>query len=377
MQMSPHGTAIHLVCRIAVAVLSVALVVGSGIPQVHGDEWWIRLFDFPRIQIAVSLGLTLVGYTALRWFGRLRPWEYVLGAFVGVALLWQLVVLAPYGALHPKEMSDSCGNQTANRISLLVYNVLSDNREVAALRSLVRDVEPDIILLSEPTQWWLDQLDGLEAQYPYTHFQPQDNEYGKLLYSRLELAQPEIRFLIEPDIPSIRAKVRLPSGIFVTLIGLHPRPPGLEEEGAAQDDGEREDTDVRDAELLSIAREVKELGDVPVIVTGDFNEVPWPRTIDRFQRIGGLLDPRVGRGFANTFDATHPLLRYPLDHLFASRHFRLVEIRRLPDIGSDHFPLLVTLDYDPERAAAQHDPEPDPGDQTKAEHVIDRGKTRD
>jgi endonuclease/exonuclease/phosphatase (EEP) superfamily protein YafD len=85
---------------------------------------------------------------------------------------------------------------------------------------------------------------------------------------------------------------------------------------------------------------VKKLGDVPVIVAGDLNDVAWSRTTHLFQRTGGLLDPRVGRGFFNTFDTRSRLTRVPLDHVFASRHFLLVELRRLPDIGSDHFPII-------------------------------------
>lgn len=369
--MRPTGNLLHVAGRGAVALLATALIVGTGVPVFQSDEWWIRLFDFPRIQLAVLLGLTLVAYAALRWYSRLRPWEYALGAIVGLALVWQLIVLAPYSAMHPREMSDSHTADTANRISILIVNVLSDNREVGKLRDLIRDTDPDFILLSEPTQWWLDQLAGLEGEYPYTLFQPQENHYGKLVYSRLELEDPEIRFLIESDIPSIRLKVRLRSGHLVTLYGVHPRPPGLEEDGGTD---EREDSDVRDAELLAIAREVQKLADAPVIVTGDFNDVSWSHTTNLFQRIGGLLDPRVGRGFFNTFATTSRLVRYPLDHLYASHHFRLAELRRLRDIGSDHFPLLVILDYDPEAVREHEEPEPEPGDVPEARQAIDKGK---
>lgn len=355
----------RMLSRVVVALLSVTLVLGTAVSELHSDEWWVRLFDYPRIQIVALLGLALAGYAALRWRGRLRRAEYGIATLAGLSLLWQLMILAPYTPLYPHELSDSRATDRANRISILVFNVLTDNRRVAALRGLIRDVDPDIILLSEPNQWWLDQLAGLEEEYPHTLFQPQANQYGKLLFSRLELVEPEIRFLVEPDIPSIRTKVRLRSGAVLTLYAVHPRPPGLKEDDAHEQEA-REDSDERDAELHTIARELGELGNEPVIVAGDFNAVPWSHTVALFQRVGGLLDPRVGRGFVNTFVTETRFLRYPLDHVFASQHFLVVELRRLADIGSDHFPLLVVLDYDPEAAVVNDAPQPEAGDQREA-----------
>jgi len=60
-----------------------------------------------------------------------------------------------------------------------------------------------------------------------------------------------------------------------------------------------------------------------------------------------------------TFHADHPLLRWPLDHVFVSEHFTLKTMRRLPHIGSDHFPLLTTLCYRPSRADEHEPPEAD------------------
>ncbi len=322
----------------------------------------------------------LASYVALRLWGQLRPWEYAFAAVVGLSLVWQLMSIVPYTALYPTEMSDSRAEDDSNRISLLIYNVLHDNREAAALRDLIRDTDPDVVLLSETTQWWLEQLDGLEDDYPYTLFQPQENNYGLLLYSRLELEDPEIRFLIDAEVPSIRTRVRLRSRTMVTLYGVHPRPPGVRPPGEENDSGieaDREDSDTRDAELLSVANEIRELGDVPAIVGGDLNNVAWSYTTHLFKRIGGLLDPRVGRGVIGTFSARSRILRVPLDHVFASQHFFLVELRRLPNIGSDHFPLLVILDYDPGASAAHEEPQPDAGNEQDAEEAIDEGKSDD
>jgi endonuclease/exonuclease/phosphatase (EEP) superfamily protein YafD len=128
---------------------------------------------------------------------------------------------------------------------------------------------------------------------------------------------------------------------------------------------------------MLVAKEVKKLGDVPVIVAGDFNDVAWSHTTHLFQRIGGLLDPRVGRGLFNTFDSRSRLLRFPLDHVFASRHFLLVELRRLPNIGSDHFPILMVLDHDPGASVTNEEPQQDAGDEQEVDEAIEEGKANE
>ena len=85
----------------------------------------------------------------------------------------------------------------------------------------------------------------------------------------------------------------------------------------------------------------------PVIIGGDLNDVAWSRMTRLFLRTSGLLDPRRGRGFYNTFHADRWYMRFPLDHLFHSEHFTVSNIERLGFVGSDHFPILIDLRYAP------------------------------
>lgn len=217
---------------------------------------------------------------------------------------------------------------------MLIHNVRYDNRQTDELLESIEQTDPDLILLVEPTQWWEEQLSPRLSDYSHTVFQLQENHYGILLYSRLELVNPRVRFLVDDEVPSIHTGVRMPAGGIMTLYGLHPKPPGLKREA----DTDREDSDQRDAELLIVAKEVvervKQGGDEPFIVAGGFNDVTWSHTTRLFQRISGLLDPRVGRGLFNTYHAQSRILRFPLDHVFTSDHFRLVSLEVLPPLGS-------------------------------------------
>jgi len=150
-----------------------------------------------------------------------------------------------------------------------------------------------------------------------------------LLHSRLKLIDPAITFLVEGDIPSIHTGVELRSGVRLALYCLPPRPPHPPTD---------QDTTERDAELLLVGRAVNER-DEPALVAGDLNDVAWSYTTKLFQKISSLRDPRIGRGMYNTFDATNPLFRWPLDHVFHSNHFTLLTLKRLPSFGSDHFPM--------------------------------------
>ncbi len=358
----------RIASRLLLGALATLLVLATALPFIRTDQWWVRIFDFPRMQLAVLMVVVLAGYVALRFFTRFRRWEYAFPALLGLSLFWQLYCIAPYTRLVPVQLADHQNQSTDSRLSLLVSNVLYDNRDAAALLEVIRDADPDVVLLLEPTAWWEEELRELQEEYPHTIIQPQDNHYGILLYSRLELIDPQVRFLVDETIPSILTGVRLPSGVVVTLYGLHPTPPSIVRPGKT----EREDSDLRDGELLMVAKEVAPLVEQPIIVAGDLNDVAWSHTTQLFQEIGGLLDPRIGRGLYNTYNAENWLIRYPLDHVFVSDHFRLVELRRLPYMGSDHFPILTILEYDPTAAAEQDEPTADAGDEQEAQEAIDK-----
>ena len=346
-------------------LLALSFITATLLPLLRNDQWWIRIFDFPRAQIAVG-GIVLIA-AFLLWGGVARILDGLVLAGLVLCIGYQLFQMLPYTPLFGKQVLPAEASHGGAGLSLLIANVLMTNHEADAFLELVRTRDPDVILTVETDGWWEERLRVLESDYPYTVKHPLENTYGMLLYSRLELVGAEVKFLIRDDIPSMHTQVRLADGRLIWLHGLHPEPPYPKE---------AEQTTERDAELLLVGREVKERN-APALVAGDLNDVAWSYTTKLFQQISGLLDPRVGRGMYNTFSAHNPLLRWPLDHVFHSDHFKLVQLERLPAFGSDHFPVFIELNMEPEAPAQQEEPEPDQEDQQRATEKIEKAEPKE
>ena len=104
----------------------------------------------------------------------------------------------------------------------------------------------------------------------------------------------------------------------------------------------------------------------PIVVMGDLNDVAWSHVTTLFRKVSGLLDPRRGRGFYSTFSARNWLMRFPLDYVFCSDHFGLVQMKRMPYNGSDHFAMSIHLQYDAALEAVQEAPKADAAEREEA-----------
>lgn len=316
------------------------LITATLLPLWRNPHWLVRGMDFPRMQLAAVAALLAVIQVISLDLSKAHNLA-LIGATT-LCLAWQLWWILPYTKLWRVEVQ-ACRNMADQQISIITANVLTPNRDAHKLVALVNKYQPDLLVTLESDKWWESQLASLEADMPETMKCPLDNLYGMHLYSRLPLHEKEISFLVEDEIPSMHALLELPTGDRVRAHFLHPAPPSPTENPESAE---------RDAELILVARSVAD-GDLPVIVAGDLNDVGWSRTIRLFRKLSSLLDPRVGRGMFNTFHVDYPFLRWPLDHLFHSKHFTVHTIRRLPSIGSDHFPLFTRLSFTPAQGAEQ------------------------
>ena len=349
--------------RTAAFGASYVFVVATILPLIRREAWWIRLFDFPRPQI--TLGLLIAGAALLASRKRGTVAEKSTLALVAASSAYQVWEMSRYTRLRPVQSLRAESLDRNRHVGLLIANVLQTNRNVGEYIQLIRACSPDLVVLAETDHYWEHSLREVERVYPHTIKCPLENTYGLLLYSRLPLIEPKILFRVEEDVPSFSVQVKLRTGDIFQLHVVHPRPPHV---GV--------DTVGRDAELILVAKEVKDTT-IPVIVTGDLNDVAWSHTTRLFLRMSSMLDPRLGRAFCNTFHAHLPFFRWPLDHLFHSRAFRLLKFERGPKTASDHFPVIAELSYEPHIRHEQERPAPEPQDHAEAERKIENATRAD
>jgi endonuclease/exonuclease/phosphatase (EEP) superfamily protein YafD len=333
------------------AVATALMLLLTLVPLSHSKVWWVRSLDFPRLQLCAMAAALLVLDLVVVVDGGRGVWAgwagwagWAVPLVAAGCLLYHAWWIAPYTRWFPLEVKTASAVADADVLRVLVSNVLMCNRDAQPLLQHVATHRPHVLVTLESDDWWQRQLDTLKADYPFNIQCPLDNRYGMHVYARLPLQDSRVEFLVQHDVPSMQTAIRMPGGQVVQAHFVHPAPPSPTENEASTE---------RDAELLTVARRVAGAS-VPVIVTGDLNDVAWSRSTRRFRALSHLLDPRVGRGMFNTFHAGHWFLRWPLDHLFHSDHFTVRSIRRLPSIGSDHFPLLTELVLTPHRQGEQH-----------------------
>lgn len=316
----------------AIAVyIALTAILGAGtllpfLPLAHGIA---RVGDFPRQQYLVLAALLLA---ASPLFADLSLAWLLVQALLALIALVQIVMIAEFTPLGRKQSARfDPASESGDRLRLVASNAKMSNERRDELRAEIEAADPDLVVLMEVDDAWAEALAPLLARYEDVISRPQENSYGMIVASRLPLSDISVQCLLTDGVPSVIATVATPGGRRFRLFSIHPEPP-VPYHGA----------EGRDGETSLVALKVRE-ETLPVIVTGDLNDVAWSRTTSRFRRLSGLLDPRIGRKIFSTFDARIPFLRWPLDHLFHSAEFRLVGMRRLKPCGSDHFPVQFDL----------------------------------
>jgi endonuclease/exonuclease/phosphatase (EEP) superfamily protein YafD len=254
-----------------------------------------------------------------------------------VLLLAAFGVMAPLGAIAPDLMAaifrGPAAATTAPRLTILTANLWSANLDAAPIEALIRREQPDLIVLEEVYGPWNALLARLAPGYRVLAPDQIAGDPNVAILSKFR----RIRSFPDQSGEMRAVLLELPErlgGGPIEVMGVHSGHPV---------DRAATFTDV--APLAKIAAGFGPRG----IIAGDFNATPWSYAL---RRLDGLLPlprrthlvfswPTQARSFT-VLGLRLPAVA-PIDHVYAGRDWRLVEVRRGPDIGSDHYPVIVTL----------------------------------
>ena len=300
-------------CVSAGAVACVATLLGFA-----GRFWWVfDLFSHFRVQYLLSLSLVVLLTLLARRFRA----SGVLGLFAAA----NLACIFPY--YLPVDSTVHSGSTALRFISL---NVHTANDRFDLVKQLMRDRDPDVVLLMEVNAEWIEAMEELRPVYPHQQVEPREDNFGIALYSKRAFTTCGIVYLGRAEVPSVVGEVEV-AGRRLTIVGTHPLPPM----SAAY-------TAFRNDQLDAVAQYMA-AATGPKIVMGDLNTSPWSHCFGRLLSRAELADSSRGRGVHATWPTNLIWLRIPIDFCLVSDGIVVNDKQVGTDVGSDHFPLIVDL----------------------------------
>ena len=303
------------------ALLGPPLLVGAGLCALAASlaqlgRWsptWDLLTHLAPIYLAAGV-MAVLGATGFS--GRLRIPVLAAG----------LACILAAGLLMAPEYLRSTGPRAAAGVGptfkVIQFNAWSGRNGQAKLLAWLKIEKPDVLVIEESSNRVLDALRNagwwsvagrsdvmlFTPRPPLAAIIPTDNETGPMELNGVVVASP--------------------AGP-VTVLGVHapwPSHPTLK----------------RDHDLLLPI--VRSYPSATTILAGDFNSTPWSFSRQRDDRDFGLI-----RRTRAVF--TWPIAAYrrrltpvlPIDHVYAGAGWATVKVERGPTLGSDHYPVAVTL----------------------------------
>lgn len=223
--------------------------------------------------------------------------------------------------------------------TVLLANVQTSNRDYARVLERIREVDPDIVILQEVDERWIEAMGELRERFGEHYELPREDNFGIAVYATsiaMDLVMPGLDYA---NVPSVAIQLGNEEGDTLGwLLATHPVPP-VNADYLLQ----------RNQHIGSIADWAEHLGG-PVAVVGDLNMTPWSPTMRRLEWGTGMRHSRRGEGILTSWPYQSVLMtpfRIPLDHALAGRGWMAHNTRTLESIGSDHLPLLVDISWTP------------------------------
>lgn len=251
--------------------------------------WDVRSIALNCITLSVNVSLIVIGL------------NYVEGDFENSV-----------GALHS--------------VKIFSANLQTQNQDYASLKKIIGENNPDVIVLLETNDRWINALKGFAETYPYQISEPREDNFGITVLSRLKLNNSKVRHFNE-TIPYIETTIGNET-MKLGLVAIHALPPiGMEYKN------------LRDKQMRLLAVEIGKKTR-PFVIIGDFNDTLWSSNFKKFLRISQTK--MVGLILTGTWPTWSLPFRIQIDHALV-KNVGVSDVRVHRTIGSDHYPISLSV----------------------------------
>lgn len=265
----------------------------------------------------------------------------VLGIFTlapgAVIFLSALAILLAVWQLRPFAANEQPVGP-APELKILQANLLVKNTDMARLRRLIEQEQPDIIALQEANSAAGELLASLAGDYPHQQASLQDqHSFGLAVASKQPLENFETLNFSRPHIPVFRFRQQL-AGRDLDCVVLHVANP-------------LRDYPSRSFDMEALADYLLAQPESPRIVTGDFNVTPHAQDYRLFARRLSLANARDSDGILRHYRlGSWPCwlwqpLRLAIDHTLHTNDLLVTRHLTGPETGSDHLPAVTSLTW--------------------------------
>jgi endonuclease/exonuclease/phosphatase (EEP) superfamily protein YafD len=293
---------------VAGSLLSIALFVLSFLGRY---SFIAELFGNFRFQIMLML---IAFAVAAACFGKKK-----LSAIAALGAAWSLVgilsIFVPSSNPPPGPTS----------LRLMSFNVLASNFSSIDVVDQIREVDPDVLVVLEYARNWHMILDCLNDEYPHAIRIPRWHGFGVAVFSKYPLSETTVHQLTEntTDNPMVVTNVNF-GDQKIRLAAIHVVSPTSKFR-----------MQVRNEQFLEAAELMTE-SDVPTVIMGDFNCVPWSSYLREFAQTTGYRETRQGFGIQMTWPNHRKWMGIPIDHAFVSDDIHVHDRIRCEPTSSDH-----------------------------------------
>ena len=305
-------------------LLTLPLVVGAVLTDmaavaIQGGRTSVGLDILAQFApVLLGAGLAIIGGALLSH----RPWRSPL-------LVLGLVAVVSSGSLilpeftRPQAPAAQAG--APREVKIIQFNVLYSNEHIDLIATWLMSQHPDIVVIEEGGRELREaivaragwQISGGGGDLMIFSGRPRlgddSNSRGALL-------------------PWVTATFPSASGPY-DVVGVHlgwPIGP------------------IQRSQWMELAALIGRLPQDRTILAGDFNATPWGFTMRRGERELGLIRrDRALASFPAIWKADgpvrSPIAILPIDHVYAGPGWATVKVERGPELGSDHYPVIVTL----------------------------------